>query len=69
MKECIDLANACNAEIVGSSVLVDRSGGKVDLGVRFEALLTVDAITFDASVCPLCQTGSVAVKPGTSKVN
>jgi orotate phosphoribosyltransferase len=47
-------------------VLVDRSGGGVDLGVPYVALATMDIATWDASVCPLCRNGQPVVKPGTT---
>jgi orotate phosphoribosyltransferase len=49
-------------------VLVDRSGGKADLGVRLEALLVTETITYEASHCPLCNEGTPAVKPGSRNI-
>src|SRR5205085_8583934 len=57
VRECLDLAICHQAEVVGASVLVDRSGGTVDLGCRLESLLTVSAETFTPSECPLCVEG------------
>ena len=68
VQECIDLAIRHEADIVGTAVLVDRSGGTVDLGVRKENLLTVHAETFEEQGCPLCQAGVPIQKPGTRKV-
>jgi orotate phosphoribosyltransferase len=65
VKECIDLANEHGAEIVGTAVLVDRSGGAVDLGYRSENLLTVEAVTYESDVCPLCAQGLPLKKPGS----
>ena len=64
--ECIDLANRHEADIVGAAVLVDRSGGTVDVGRRLESLLTVQAETFSPDECPLCASGIPLHKPGTS---
>ena len=66
VRECLDLARLHNAEVVGSAVLVDRSGGTVDLGCRIESLLTVQAETFAPDGCPLCDAGVPLRKPGTS---
>lgn len=56
-------------EVVGVGVLVDRSGGKADLGgVRLESLLTLDVTTWAADECPLCTAGDPVVKPGSTKV-
>lgn len=68
VKECIDLANAYGAEIVGTAVLVDRSAGSVHQGYRRESLLTIDVVTYDSDTCPLCAEGMPIVKPGSRKV-
>ncbi len=66
LKECLDLATHHNAEVIGTAVLVDRSGGTVRLGVRQEALLTVEAVTYSPDDCPLCAAGSRVREPGTT---
>jgi len=68
VRECIDLATRHQANIVGTAVLVDRSGGTVDLGYRTERLLSVAAVTYPAENCPLCEAGEPIVKPGSRKV-
>jgi orotate phosphoribosyltransferase len=45
--------------------LIDRSGGKIELPVRTEALVDLKIDSYDASECPLCRGGDVAVKPGS----
>jgi len=44
--------------------LVDRSGGKVDFGIRTEALLHLDVPTFKEEDCPLCKEGKPFTKRG-----
>ena len=51
-------------ELVGVGLLVDRSGGKVDFGVRTEALLHLNVETFDPATCPLCAKGVPFTKRG-----
>ncbi len=68
VKECLDLANKHEATVLGTAVLVDRSGGTVNLGVRQEALLTVVAETFAPESCPLCASNVPLKQPGTSHV-
>ena len=46
------------------SLLVDRSGGKVDFGMRTEALLHLDVPTYDPNDCPLCKEGKPFTKRG-----
>ncbi len=66
IRECIELAEKHQADIVGCAVLVDRSGGKVQLGFRLEALLTVEAATFAPEDCPLCKDKAPMTEPGSS---
>jgi orotate phosphoribosyltransferase len=68
VRECLDLAKRHEANVLGASVLVDRSGGTVDLGCRQEPLLTVSAQTFAPDDCPLCAAGIPIKRPGTSAV-
>ncbi|MEG0831063.1 MAG: phosphoribosyltransferase family protein, partial [Acidaminococcaceae bacterium] len=49
---------------IGIGLLVDRSGGKVDFGLRTEALLHLNVETFPAASCPLCAAGKEFTKRG-----
>lgn len=69
VRECLELARQHHATIVGAAVMVDRSGGNVDLGCRLEALLTVQAETFPADTCPLCKQGLPLKKPGATRAD
>jgi len=51
--------------VVGAGVLVDRSNGTVDPGVRVEALLALEAVSYSPQDCPLCREGIPPVKPGS----
>lgn len=53
--EVINLVKEQEANIIGVGVLVDRSGGKVHLGLKKEALLTLEIPTWDLEECPLCK--------------
>lgn len=53
-------------ETIGVAVLVDRSGGRVDLGLPLFATLQTDIATFTPDDCPLCREGLPLVKPGTT---
>jgi orotate phosphoribosyltransferase len=63
-KETIALARSSDVDVVGVGAIVDRSPG-VSFGVPFEALLRIDARTWDAVDCPLCRQGSELVAPGS----
>ena len=65
VREVIDIVNSRQGKVVGVGVLIDRSGGKVDFGIKTEKLLTVDIKTYLPEECPLCKKGIPAVKPGS----
>lgn len=65
VKEVIQEVREAGGIPVAAGVLVDRSGGTVDLGVPLTALLKLNIQTYDESDCPLCKTGIPAVKPGS----
>lgn len=73
VKEVLDVVRTAGGEIVGVGLLVDRSGGTVDLGVRTEALLhlTSDKIpteTYQPDSCPLCAANIPLTKRGSRKI-
>jgi len=63
--ETIRVLEEAGARVVAAGALIDRSGGKIELPVRTEALVELKIESYDASDCPLCRNGSVAVKPGS----
>ncbi|ACZ42275.1 orotate phosphoribosyltransferase [Thermobaculum terrenum ATCC BAA-798] len=70
VKDTIEAVNQLGGNVVGVGLLVDRSGGKVDLGVDYWSTITLDIPTYDPEVCPLCSAGVPITKRGTSaKVN
>ena len=64
-RETMDVARAAGALVIGACGIVDRSGGKQDLGVPFHALLSMVVPSYPADACPLCQQGLPVVKPGS----
>lgn len=65
VKEVIDLVKALGGEVAAVVEVVDRSGGTVDFGVPNESLLQIDVKTYKPEECPMCKTGTPAVKPGS----
>jgi orotate phosphoribosyltransferase len=63
--ETIRVLEEAGARVVAAGALIDRSGGKIELPVRTEALIELKIESYDALECPLCRNGSVAVKPGS----
>jgi len=68
VREVMDIVKLREGKVVGVGVLIDRSGGKVDFGVKTEKLLTVDIKTYLPEECPLCKKGIPVVKPGSREL-
>ena len=64
-RETIEVVKQAGGSVIAAASLVDRSGGKAELGVPYKALVTLDVPTYTAETCPLCRTGSAPVKPGS----
>lgn len=63
--ETIRVLEEAGARVVAAGALIDRSGGRIELPVRTEALVELKIENYDPAECPLCRGGSVAVKPGS----
>ena len=68
VREVIDIVNSRKGKVVGVGVLIDRSGGEVDFGIKTEKLLTVDIKTYLPEECPLCKKGIPVIKPGSREL-
>jgi orotate phosphoribosyltransferase len=66
-RETIAAVRAAGASVVGAASIIDRSGGRADVGVPRIALATLDVPALAPAACPACQRGEVAVKPGSRK--
>jgi orotate phosphoribosyltransferase len=65
-REVIDLLRELGAQPVGAASIIDRSGGKADLGgLPKAALVTMEVTAYEPAHCPLCAEGSPVVKPGS----
>ncbi len=66
-KEVADMARAAGCDVIGIACLVDRSGGKADLGYPLYSVLQLEVASWPPEECPLCKEGSVPYKPGSRK--
>ncbi|MGI6361098.1 MAG: orotate phosphoribosyltransferase [Bacillota bacterium] len=66
-KELIQTVKESGATVVGVGSLVDRSGGKVQFGMPFKPLMSLEIHSYMPEDCPLCAAGTEAVKPGSKK--
>jgi orotate phosphoribosyltransferase len=64
-RETMAAVEQAGGKIVGVGALIDRSGGKADLGVPKAALVTLSVQNYDPADCPLCTSGLPPVKPGS----
>lgn len=64
-REVIELLQAAGVKVLGAASIIDRSGGKADLGVPRIALATLNVTAWQPEQCPLCQEGLPVVKPGS----
>ncbi len=64
-REVIALLTAAGARVLGAGSIIDRSGGRADLGVPRVALATLDVVAYSPEDCPLCKQGLPVVKPGS----
>lgn len=64
-REVIDVATAAGARVLGAGSIIDRSGGRVDLGVPRVALATLDVVAYPPDFCPMCEQGLPVEKPGS----
>ncbi len=66
-RETIEVMRAAGASVVGAASIIDRSGGRVDVGVPRVALATLDVPAVAPTACPACLRGETATKPGSRK--
>jgi orotate phosphoribosyltransferase len=66
-RETCDALRAAGALVVGAASIIDRSGGRSDVGVPRIALATLEVPAVAPADCPLCAQGLPAVKPGSRK--
>src|SRR5262249_8902993 len=64
-REVVECVRAGGGDVVGVGSLIDRSDGRAAFDVKRAALAAVKAATWPPESCPLCKTGSRAVKPGS----
>lgn len=66
-KEVMEVVRAHGGTVAAVASIIDRSDADPRYGVRFESLAKIKVNTYEPENCPLCKTGSPAVKPGSRK--
>jgi orotate phosphoribosyltransferase len=64
-REVIDILRAAGADVIAAGSIIDRSGGRADLGVKRAALATMNVVSYSEEVCPMCRQGLPVQKPGS----
>ncbi len=64
-RETIEVVRRTGGAVIAVGSLVDRSGGKADLGVPYRSLVTLDVPAYQPESCPMCKAGSTPIKPGS----
>lgn len=67
-KEVVNALQHAGARVLAAGSIIDRSGGKADVGVPRVSLHEMEIVAYEAGKCPLCREGKPLVKPG-SRVN
>ncbi|HYK88095.1 MAG TPA: orotate phosphoribosyltransferase [Acidobacteriota bacterium] len=64
-RETMDVVTHAGGIVIAAGSLIDRSGGRTDLGVPRISLAVLDVPNYSPETCPLCKGGSQAIKPGS----
>ena len=64
-RECIETISEAGGVVVAAGCLIDRSGGKADVGVPLTALRTIEAPTYTVDDIPPTLAAIPATKPGS----
>ncbi len=64
-RETIQVVQEAGGVVIAVGSLIDRSIGRVDFGIPRVALAVLEVPAHPPHECPLCKTGSQAIKPGS----
>jgi orotate phosphoribosyltransferase len=64
-REVVEVLRAAGADVVAAGSIIDRSGGKAEVGVARVCLATLSVRTWPPELCPLCAEGTPLSKPGS----
>ena len=69
VREVVEIVQEMGGIVVGIGSVVDRTGGKIDFGVPFKAVISMNVESWQADECPICKQGTMPlVKPGSRKL-
>jgi orotate phosphoribosyltransferase len=68
VREVIDIVKSQGGIVAGVGAIVDRTGGEIDFGVPFRAVISMKVESWEAENCPICKSDMPLVKPGSRKI-
>lgn len=66
-RECIAALEEAGGNVVAAASIIDRSGGKADVGVPRISLVEMEVPAYEPENCPMCVQGDEAYKPGSRR--
>jgi orotate phosphoribosyltransferase len=63
----IRVVEKLGGKVLAAGSIIDRSGGRADVGVPRVALESLKAVAYQPEDCPLCKDGVPVVKPGSRR--
>ncbi len=66
-RETIEVLAALEADVIAAGSIIDRSGGRAEVGVPRVSLATLDVAAVAPADCEACSRGDQAIKPGSRK--
>jgi orotate phosphoribosyltransferase len=67
-REVVGILKDAGARPIAAGSIIDRSGGKAEVGAPRVALATLEVIAYPPGDCPLCRQGLPLTKPGSRAV-
>lgn len=64
-REVIEIVRRAGAAVAAAGSIIDRSGGKVDLGTPRASLAALEVVAYSPEDCPLCRQNIPVTKPGS----
>lgn len=66
--EVVNIVEKLGGDIKGIACVIDRRNPEIELPFPVYSLIKLEVETFKPEECPLCQQGSLAIKPGSRGV-
>jgi orotate phosphoribosyltransferase len=64
-QDVVEVLTGLGAKVLAAGSIIDRSGGRAQVGVPRVALATLQVAAHYPQECPMCRQGIPAVKPGS----